>query len=58
VTAGERALWAMADAERVIAWSMAAVAACIGVLTLVVLVAAVPAIAQWVRDALDTLRES
>ena len=58
VTAGERALWAAADAERVIAWSMAVVAACIGVLTLVVLVAAVPAIAQWVRDALDTLRES
>ena len=57
MTAGERALWAMADAERVIAWSMAAVAGCLVVLTAIVVIAAVPAIAQWVRDAIDTLKE-
>jgi hypothetical protein len=57
MTQGERALWAMADAEKVIAWSMAAMAACIAVLTVVVLVAAAPAIAQWVRDFVDTLKD-
>lgn len=57
MTQGERALWAMADAEKVIAWSMAVLAVCIAVLTVVVLVAAAPAIAQWVRDFLDTLKD-
>lgn len=57
MTAGERALWAMANAETVIAWSMAALAVCIGMLTVVVLVAAAPAIAQWARNFVDTLKD-
>lgn len=53
MTPGERALWAMAEAERVVAWSMAALAVCIVVLTAVVLIAAAPAIKVWIRDLLD-----
>lgn len=53
MTPGERALWAMAGAERVIAWSMAAVAVCLVVLTAIVVAAAAPAIRQWIRDLID-----
>ncbi len=50
MTAGEKALWAMADAERLIAWSMAAVAVCLVTLTAIVVIAAAPAVRQWIRD--------
>lgn len=53
MTPGEQALRVMADAERLIAWAMAAMAVCIVTLTVVVLLAAAPAIKQWVRDLLD-----